>query len=235
MELVLFALAGGGAIAGLLRVRSRLQRAKTDRRSAETELAAIAHLAEADAVLFGEELTRLDARVADAELDEDVRADYQSALDSYESALRVVDRLRRIDHVSEVVDALAAGRYAVACVLARLEGTPLPTFRIPCFFDPRHGPASTEVLWTAPGHGTRKVPACAQDAERHARGVEPDVTMVRINGCEVPYWAAGGLHQPYENGYVPRTAREATLDQRAYYMLYNDPNQHLGGFGGIGG
>jgi hypothetical protein len=215
MDPVLIALGGAAVVAGTVRLYHRLQQRRGDRRDAEAELAAITHLAEADAVLFGEELSRLGTRVADAELDEDTRADYQSALDSYETAGRVVDRLRTIDDVSEVVDALAAGRYAVACVLARVEGTPLPAFRVPCFFDPRHGPASTEVMWTAPGHGTRKVPACAQDAERHERGAEPDVTMVRVNGCEVPYWAAGGLHQPYENGYVPRTAREATLDQRA--------------------
>lgn len=234
MDPVWIALGGAAVIAGTVRVYNRLQQRRGDRRNAVAELASITRMAEADAVLFGEELSRLDARVADAELDDDARADYQAALDSYETALRIVDRLKTIDHVSEVVDALAAGRYAAVCVLARLEGTPLPTFRIPCFFDPRHGPASTEVMWTAPGHGTRNVPACAQDAERHARGVEPDVTMVRINGCEVPYWAAGGLHQPYENGYEPRTVREATLDQRAHYLQYNDPNQHIGGFGGVG-
>ena len=220
---------------GVRRVHGRVRQHRADKRSADSELASVARLAEADAVTFGEELARLDARVAGAELDDDARVDYQRALDCYESALRVVDRLRTVDHVSEVVDSLAAGRYAAACVAARIEGTPLPAFRIPCFFDPRHGPAATEVMWTAPGHGTRKVPACTQDAERHARGAEPDVTMVRINGCEVPYWAAGGLHHPYENGYVPQTVREATLDQRAHHLQYHDPNQQLGGgFGGIG-
>ena len=180
-------------------------------------------LAEADAVLFGEELTRLDARVADDELDEDARVDYQAALDSYEAALRVADRLRSVDDVSEVVDALAAGRYAAACVLARLEGKPLPAFKVPCFFDPRHGPAATEVLWTAPGRGTRKVPACSQDAARQSDGEKVDVKMVWVNGQEVPYWAAGGLHQPYENGYVPRTVTEATRDTRSTYSWHMPP------------
>lgn len=235
MDPLLLALGVAGAAGVVVRASSGVRRRRADRRDAEVELVSVARLAEEDAVTFGEELARLDVRVAGAELGDDARVDYQSALDCFETALRVVDRLRTIDHVSEVVDTLAAGRYAAACVVARIEGTPLPAFRIPCFFDPRHGPASTEVLWTAPGHGTRKVPACRQDAERHARGAEPDVTMVRIDGCEVPYWAAGGLHQPYQNGYAPRTVREATLDQRAQYLQYNDPNQHLGGFGGVGG
>ena len=230
MEVFLLFVAGGAvAAAGISWVRTRRLHARVDKELAASELVAIRHLAEADAVQFGEELARLDARVSGVELDADTRTDYQAALDSYEAALRLVDGLRTLDDVSEVVDALAVGRYAVACVLARAEGAPLPVLRVPCFFDPRHGPASTEVLWTAPGHGTRKVPACAQDAARQAEGERPDVKMVRIDGQEVPYWAAGGLHQPYVNGYAPRTAREAGLDIRSRYMLENDPNRINGG------
>ena len=229
MDPVLLLLVGGALAAGSVGVYNRVQQARRNRASARTELADIARLAEADAVSFGEELARLDARVADAELDAETRVDYQNALDAYESALRVADRLETIDQVSGVVDALAAGRYSAACVQARVDGAPLPTFSTPCFFDPRHGPAATEVLWTARGRGTRKVPACAQDAERQQRGAELDVTMVRINGLEVPYWAAGGLYQPYENGYAPRTVREATLDIKAAHSLYDSPFD-MGGF-----
>lgn len=230
MDPLLLVLGGGAVAAGSLRLRTHLQNKKSDRETERSELAAMRRLAEADAVLFGEELTRLDARVADAELDAEARADYQAALDAYESALRVVDNPRSIDSVSEVVDALAAGRYAAACVVARLEGTPLPVFRTPCFFDPSHGPASTEVLWNMTGKGTRKVPACAQDAARQADGDRPDVKMVLVNGKEVPYWAAGGLHQPYEKGYVPRTAREATLDTRSTHQWHIRPPGGAGGF-----
>ncbi len=52
--------------------------------------------------------------------------------------------------------------------------------------------------------------------------------MVLVNGKEVPYWAAGGLHQPYENGYVPRTVREATLDIRSTYNQFSAPNDGSG-------
>lgn len=229
MDPVLLVLGGGALVAGALRIRTHLQNRKSDRETARSELAAMRQLAEADAVQFGEELARLDARVAGAELDTEARVDYQAALDAYEAALRVVDNLQSVDSVSEVVDALAAGRYAAACVVARLEGTPLPAFRTPCFFDPSHGPASTEVLWNVTGKGTKKVPACAQDAARQVDGERPEVKMVLVNGKEVPYWAAGGLHQPYEKGYVPRTAREATLDTRSTY------NWHMPQQGGTGG
>lgn len=226
MELILFALGGGGLFAAAaLRFRSHRRQVEGERHRVETELSAIRRLAEADAVLFGEELARLDARVADAELDEDARVDYQTALEAYESALRVVDRLESVDAVSEVVDALAAGRYAAACVLARLEGTPLPTFRIPCFFDPRHGPAAIEVLWHPRGQGTRKVPACTQDAARHKEGADVDVTMVRMHGRKVPYWSAGAVHRPYVHGHEQRHVHDAVNEVRAYHETYNQGEQ----------
>lgn len=230
---ILLVFLGGAVVAAGLKVRTHFQNVRSDRETARSELSAMRQLAEADAVLFGEELARLDVRVGDAELGTEAGVDYQAALDSYEVALRAVDNLRSVDGVSEVIDALAAGRYAAACVLARLEGTPLPAFKVPCFFDPSHGPASIEVLWNLPGKGTRKVPACAQDAARHAEGVQPDVKMVWVNGKEVPYWAAGGLYQPYERGYVPRTVREATLDTRSTYNWHMP--QQGGGFGDFPG
>jgi hypothetical protein len=230
MELILLAIGGAGAVVAGLRARTRLRRAHDDRDQRQAELSAIRHLSEADAVLFGEQLSRLDARVDDDALDDDGRADYQAALDAYEAALRLVDRLATTDDVSKVVDTLAAGRYAVACVTARIEGTPAPQLRTPCFFDPRHGPAHIEVLWNVPREGTRKVPACAQDAARLAAGAEPELTTIRVDGRDVPYWAAGGLHGPYEKGYTPRSVSEAMTDQRAQHLMQNDPNQQFGGF-----
>ena len=41
-----------------------------------------------------------------------------------------------VRHVTEIIE---DGRYAIACVRARVAGDPLPTRRPPCFFDPRHG------------------------------------------------------------------------------------------------
>lgn len=231
MEPLLLVVGGAAVVAALPRVYRHLRHKKAEGQREDAELSAVRHVAETDAVQLGEELARLDAALVDAELDHESRADYQSALDAYESAMRIVDRLQTIDDVVEVVETLSVGRYAMACVKARVGGDPLPAYRIPCFFDPRHGPASTEVLWNPPGQGTRKVPACAQDAARKLAGDEPDVTTVRIGGRDVPYWAAGGLHRPYENGYTPRTAREAIIDHKASYSLYDNPVDRFGGFG----
>lgn len=101
------------------------------------------------------------------------------------------------DEVSTVVDKLTTGRYALACVQARLSDEPLPTRRTPCFFNPQHGPAMADVRWTAPGHGTRTVPARAQDAARVKNGEQPAVRQVRIGESLWPYWDAGSAFLPY--------------------------------------
>lgn len=212
MEVFLGLLATGGAVAAVARLRRKL----FDRRQAEAELEAVRRLAEEDVILLGEELQRLDRRVGDRELDEDVRRDYQTALDAYESAQRAVDRISSAAQISRVVDTLSTGRYALACVLASAEGRPRPERRTPCFFNPQHGPATTDVLWNQPGRGSRTVPACAQDAARQAAGEQPDVRLVKIGARRVPYWEAGELFQPYTHGYFPTTVTEGRRDHKAY-------------------
>lgn len=188
-------LAGGGAALGARYVRDR----RRARRADEEELAGVRSLADEDVTMLGEELQRLDASVG--ALDEEGRLDYQRALDAYESAQRSVPRIRRADEISTVTDTLSGGRYAVACVQARLEGRPVPALRVPCFFNPQHGPSVVDVLFTAPGRGTRTVPACVQDAARVRNGEPPEVRKVRIGGRTVPYWEAGAAFLPYGQGY----------------------------------
>lgn len=215
VELVLALVAGAGA--GAVAVGRRWRQRRSEEEAHRSDLAVVRRLAEEDVIFLGEELRRLDERTAGHDLDEDARRDYQTALDAYESAQRAVDHLGSADEVSRVVDSLAAGRFAMACVVARVEGRPLPQQRTPCFFNPQHGPATTEMLWTRPGRGTRKVPACAQDAARGADGQEPEVRMVKIRGRLVPYWEAGEVIQPYTNGYFPTTVTEMTRDHKAIY------------------
>ncbi|MGA9746892.1 MAG: hypothetical protein WBQ50_05505 [Nocardioides sp.] len=180
-------------------------------REQDTEdLSGVRVLAEEDVTRLGEELTRLDGAVE--RLDEEGRLDYQRALDAYEAAQRMVPRLYRADEISGVVDTLTDGRYALARVRSRLEGGPSPDRRTPCFFDPGHGPAARDVLYTAPGRGTRTVPACAQDAARVAEGDVPSVRTVRIGQRTLPYWEAGAAVMAYERdhavgGHLGRAAR----------------------------
>ncbi|MGH3331433.1 MAG: hypothetical protein ACRDPJ_09020 [Nocardioidaceae bacterium] len=226
MELLLGLLAVGGAFT----VATRLRRRMADRKRAGSELEAVRQLAEEDVVLLGEQLAGLDATVADRTLDEDARREYQTALDAYESAKQAVDRISSPDQISRVVDTLSTGRYALACVLARAEGRPVPERRTPCFFNPQHGPGTTDVLWTRPGRGTRTVPACAQDAARQEAGEQPEVRLVRIGSRRVPYWEAGELFQPYVAGYT--VDGEAVKNARRDGYAYSTFTAHLGKFEG---
>ncbi|HEY8790585.1 MAG TPA: hypothetical protein VIM10_15845, partial [Actinopolymorphaceae bacterium] len=78
---------------------------------------------------------------------------------------------------------------------------PLPTRRPPCFFNPNHGPSTTNVSWAPVGGTPRDVPACAADAERVAAGAEPDSRQVMVGSRRVPYWQAGPAYQPMMAGY----------------------------------
>ncbi|HEY0691014.1 MAG TPA: hypothetical protein VGD71_18500 [Kribbella sp.] len=129
----LLAVFGGGglAVAG---------RYLWDRRAAKrgdaAELEQVKKLADEDVTLLGEELSRLGAAVDGRELDADTRLDYQRGLDAYQSAQRAVGGIKSADAVSTVTDALAAGRYAIICVQARVAGGPVPERRVPCFSIP---------------------------------------------------------------------------------------------------
>jgi hypothetical protein len=226
MEWLLLALVvGGGGGWGAKKWRAR----QAHRRTQAEELEGVRRLADEDVTYLGEQLQRLDRQVGDHELDEDTRVDYQKALDSYESAQRAVPRIKSPDEISKIVDTLSSGRYALACVQARVAGRPLPELRVACFFNPQHGPSVTDVVWTQPGHGTRRVPACAQDAERVANHEAPEVRKVQIGSRMVPYWSAGAAYHPYSEGYF---ASAAALLWTYQPPIVPDGAWHGGGYGG---
>ena len=165
------------------------------------ELEPVQKLAFEDITALGTDLQDLDGELAGTELDAGARADYQRALDAYESAKTASDRLERPDDVRHVTEIIEDGRYAIACVRARVAGEPLPTRRPPCFFDPRHGLSVEDVEWTPPGGITREVPACALDAERVRAGAEPDTRQVMVGAERMPYYEGGRAYAPYAAGY----------------------------------
>jgi hypothetical protein len=230
MEWLIVAL-GGGLVALLGR---RLWGRRGERRTDAAELAQMKRVADEDVTLLGEELARLDGEVRGRALDQETRLDYQRALDAYESAQRTVPKLDGVERISMVTDTLATGRYAVVCVRARLAGREIPERRVPCFFNPQHGPSVADVVWTSPRRGTRTVPACAQDAARLKAGEQPEMRYVEYGGRRVPYWEAGGVWAPYGNGYFAAGAGAAFLLPSA---LDADMIGGVGGFdaGGYGG
>ena len=199
MDLLLILLFLGGLLGVVVVFSQRNKRELAELK--EAEVGPVKKLAFEDVTALGEQLQALDLDLTGQQLDEGMRADYQRALDAYDSAKVASEAITEPEQVRHVTEILEDGRYAIACVRARVAGEPLPTRRPPCFFDPRHGPSVADVAWTPAGGTTREVPACALDAERVRAGAEPDARMVMVGARRVPYWAGGRSYQPYASGY----------------------------------
>ena len=207
---MLFVLLVVGVVLALVVVSSNQRRKELERSKAD-DLAAVVKVAEEDVTRFGEELQRLDTEMLVTPLDEPMRQDYQRALDSYESAKEILGRISEPEQVKHVTEALEDGRYAAACVLARRNGEPLPIRRPPCFFNPAHGPSTTDIDWAPPAGIPRQVPVCAADADRVRQGAEPDIRTVQQGYERVPYWQAGPAYSPYAMGYFGAYAMTGLL------------------------
>ena len=227
MEWVLVVLAAGGG--GSYAVW-RLKTLRSTRRERAEQLEVVRRLAEEDVTEYGEQLQHLGDDLGGQELDVETRRDYQHALDAYEKAKWVAPRLGDVEEISSLTDLLADGRYDMACVRARVAGEQLPERRVPCFFNPRHGPSYGDVLWTTGRLGTRRVPACQQCAARLASREKPEVRTVTIGSRRVPYWEAGSAYLPYTRGYFPAELAGAA----AVAWLWAPVDPGVGGYGSGG-
>jgi hypothetical protein len=187
----------GGAGAYTLYRRSKKKREERER----AELEALRVVVDEDITAFGEELDRLDFSPSEPGATGDMRQDYSHALDTYERAKTQMARATRPHDVQQVTETLEQGRFALATLAARRTGAPLPEHRLPCFFDPRHGPSATDVQWAPHGGTVRPVPACAADAARMTDGEEPQSRMVDTDHGRQPYWNAGPAYTPWAGGY----------------------------------
>lgn len=199
MELILLGLviAALGAVALVAGRRSK----ERELRRREDELAPVKKLAFEDITALGEDLQELDFEMSGRELDAGANADYQRALDAYESAKLAGDSIGQPDDIRHITEIIEDGRYAIACVRARVAGESLPTRRPPCFFDPRHGLSIADVPYIPPDGVERDVPACALDVERVRAGADPDIRKVMVGAQRVPYWQGGRAYEPYAMGY----------------------------------
>jgi hypothetical protein len=229
------------AVAAFVAVRRRNRQLAAER--AVRELEPVKKMAFEDVTALGVDLQALDLELAGRQLDVGANADYQRALDTYEAAKTASDRIERPEQVQDVTKILDDGRYAIACVRARVAGEPLPQRRPPCFFDPRHGLSVEDVAYAPVGGADRKVPACALDAERVKAGAEPDARQVMVGTQRVPYWQGGRAYRPYAAGYF---GGFGPLDWLFMGVAFNMMGDGLGGlaegvgdgmgdaFGGIG-
>ncbi|MFF2720315.1 hypothetical protein [Streptomyces sp. NPDC058011] len=190
--------AAGGAGAYAISRRNK-------RRKAEEERAALDKLrvvVDEDITAYGETLERLDFHPAEPGADDTMRGDYERALDSYESAKTKMAKAEHPSDVRGVTQSLEDGRYSLAVLEARRTGAAVPARRPPCFFDPRHGPSVTDVLWTPSGGASREVPVCGADETRLTRGEDPMSRTVDVgDGHRRPYWEAGPAYGPWAGGY----------------------------------
>jgi hypothetical protein len=189
----------------------RQQRTRELEAKKAADLAAVKRTADEDVTRYGEELTRLDTSVIGHDVDEATRQDYQRALDCYEQAKNAVDAVRSPEEIRHVTEVLEDGRYAVACVRARIAGEALPRRRPPCFFNPAHGPSTTDISWAPAGGQKRDIPVCAADAERVEAGADPDIRTVMNGPQRVPYWQGGPAYSPWAQGYFGSYAMSGLL------------------------
>jgi hypothetical protein len=222
---------------GLYRRHAVRQREDAERAALESQLSTSRRAADEDVTKFGEELQRLDVDVAGHPLDEAMQQDYQRALDAYEDSKSSLDAVTRPDEIRHVTEILEDGRYAVACVKARVNGRPLPQKRPPCFFNPAHGPSSQNVDWAPAGGAVRSVPACPADAERVLAGADPYIRTVQVGAQRVPYWEGGAAYAPWAQGYYGRWNGSDMLSGMLIgSMLFGGGGGMFGGMGmGLGG
>ncbi len=214
------------AVIGVVVTVARRRREARELERRTSELEPVKKLAFEDITALGVELQELDYDLAGHELDAGAHADYQRALDAYESAKTAGDRIAEPEHIKHVTEILDDGRYAIACVRARVAREALPTRRPPCFFDPRHGLSVADVPYVPPGGTQRDVPACALDAERVRAGAEPDIRQVMVGSQRVPYWQGGRAYQPYAMGYF---GAFGPMEWMFMGMLFSGGFEALGG------
>lgn len=163
-----------------------------------------------DITSFGEELRDLDLEVVGLPLDDAAQADYTEALDAYDGAKQQLANARTNADVKHIAEIMEAGRYAVACVRARVKNEAVPERRPPCFFDPSHGVSVANVSWAPPGGAAREVPACAADVQRVRTGNDPSIRMVYAGQRQVPYWE-DQQHAAWAQGYYGRYGGDPAL------------------------
>ncbi len=239
IPLGIIAAVGGG---GFLLYR----RNKRNRERAELEPVRAA--LDEDVTAYGEELTELDLDLrTPGAAPAEAQQEYARALDLYESAKTAATKVERPADLQPVTSTLDEGRWLLACVRARLAGEDPPERRLPCFFDPRHGPSVEDVQWAPPGGAVRDVPACAADATRIKDGLDPDVRLVPVgHGERRPYWDAGpawgGWAGGYYGGFLPGILWGTLLGSSmsgwgagGYYAGGDAGGGDSGGFDGGGG
>jgi hypothetical protein len=154
-----------------------------------------------DIASYGTALRILDSRLRVPLADPPTRRDYGRALEAFERAKQATGQMRHPADAEPVTTALERGWYAVASAHARLSEDPVPAHRPPCLFNPQHGPAATEVLWSPTGGSPRRVPSCSADARLISNGSSPAARALRYADGMRPYWETGPVYASWAAGW----------------------------------
>jgi hypothetical protein len=128
--------------------------------------------------LAREDLTALAERLDDspAWFDGDASTEWKRAAGLYATARAELREVATLGEVMAVHTTLCQARFHLARAEAIGYDEEPPTTSEPCWFDPRHGPASAEVEWPEAG----VVRACTDDASRIAAGLAPRRRPLRL-------------------------------------------------------
>lgn len=124
-------------------------------------------------------------------------------------------RMDTLSEVEDVVRRLADARYQLLAIDALRRGEPVPERTAPCFFDPRHGPSTTERSFAPEGGAERPVPVCGRCAEGLDAGQRPATRELTVDGTTKPYWDWDRYSRPYVNGYWQRHTFSVDRVQRS--------------------
>ncbi|GAB3256937.1 hypothetical protein [Nocardioides dilutus] len=114
--------------------------------------------------------------------DGEASTEWKRAAGLYGAARAALREVTTLADVMAVHTTLCQARFHLARAEAICYGEPPPTSSEPCWFDPRHGPASAEVEW--PGAGT--VRACPDDVQRIEAGLAPRRRLLRLTELSDP-------------------------------------------------
>ena len=166
-----------------------------------------------------------------------MQQDYQRALDAYDDAKMSLDAVTKPDEIRHVTAILEDGRYAVACVKARIARRAVAGQATPLLLQPGPRAVLARRRLGTPGGVARSVPACPADAERVLAGADPYIRTVQVGAQRVPYWEGGQAYAPWAQGYYSRWNGSDMLSGMLIGgMLFGGMGNMFGGIGdGIGG
>jgi hypothetical protein len=196
LPLLLIVVLAVGGIAAFSFARNRSRRRERD-----AQLSDVKRTANEDLIALGEDIRALDIDTQMPGADPGAKSDYERAVLGYDAANRRLGAARTLQDLQGLGEQLEDARFAMESAKARLAGQPAPERRPPCFFDPRHGPSTTEVDWAPQGGASRMLPVCAACATDIADRRQPNARTVDVDGQSRPWWTAPAPYAGYYGGY----------------------------------